>query len=296
MTSRNNNKTIFKNSKNNVSLMMIIISVFSFLSPLNANAQQPISGDIVVFGDSFVANPNMYRNRLRNIEFFTKGYPAQDKCLQAPDNWPRQLSGMTNREVIDWSCSAQTSKTLLYRIDGAIAKGHLNKNTSNVIISVGMNDYAPFNIMTQLGLKAIDTQKVFKEYIHNIDIAKDKIRGVSPNAKIIMAGTLSVSEDYGTKGVCIVNIVPNLPLGVVLPQMQYIEKWNQDNQRIASQRIGATFVDLKESSKYHNTCAKDRERWVAGIVDTTTPNYNMILHPSYRGSRHIATEISKVLQ
>lgn len=73
MTSRNNNKTIFKNSKNNVSLMMIIISVFSFLFPLNANAQQPISGDIVVFGDSFVANPNMYRNRLRNIEFFYKG-------------------------------------------------------------------------------------------------------------------------------------------------------------------------------------------------------------------------------
>lgn len=77
------------------------------------------------------------------------------------DNWPRQLSGMTNREVIDWSCSAQTSKTLLYRIDGAIAKGHLNKNTSNVIISVGMNDYALFNIMTQLGLKANRYTKSF---------------------------------------------------------------------------------------------------------------------------------------
>lgn len=285
-----------KLSKTVLSLLLASLSVISFLTLPQASAQPVSYGNIVVFGDSFVANPNMYRNRLRKIDFFTDGYPIQDMCLQAPDNWPRQLAAMTNKEVIDWSCSAQTSKTMLYRIDAAIAKGHINKNTSNVIMSVGMNDYAPFNIMTQLGLKAIDTQKVFNDYIYNLDRAKEKIKSAAPNAKIIIAGTLSVSENYGAKGVCVLNIIPDLPLGVILPQMQNIEKWNQDNQRIASHRIGATFVDLKETSKYHNTCAKDSERWVAGIVDTTTPRYNMILHPSYNGSRHIAQEVSKVIK
>ncbi len=68
-----------------------------------------------------------------------------------------------------------------------------------------------------------------------------------------------------------------------------------NDQRAAAQLIGATFIDLRALSAGHSTCAKDADRWVAGIFDTTTPGYNMVLHPSNAGSAFVADQVARAL-
>lgn len=44
-----------------------------------------------------------------------------------------------------------------------------------------------------------------------------------------------------------------------------------------------------------NTCGRDGDRWVAGLIDTTTPVYNMALHPSRAGSAFVAQQVAGAL-
>lgn len=84
------------------------------LSPAPA-AAQPAAANVVVFGDSFAANPDQYRatalqstgasslsSMLDAPERIFESYPHQRGCLQGPDNWPRQLQAATGRQVADW--------------------------------------------------------------------------------------------------------------------------------------------------------------------------------------------------
>ena len=41
-----------------------------------------------------------------------------------------------------------------------------------------------------------------------------------------------------------------------------------------------------------STSAADTERYVAGIIDTTTPGYMMMFHPSTAGSRYLAETVA----
>lgn len=132
------------------------------------------------------------------------------RCLQAPNNWPRQLAQMTGRHVEDWSCSGGNSTSLLHRIDRAIAKGDLNRGTTTILISTGFNDYAPLNVLNGASGDFRDIQNV---YVRNLHTAAGKIRHVAPNARIIMPGLLSISEPTGLQRICFVNVIPNMPGG-----------------------------------------------------------------------------------
>ena len=94
---------------------------------------------------------------------------------------------------------------------------------------------------------------------------------------------------------CLINVVPNAPLGIPVPLLQQVENNTRSFQERAAREIGATFVDIKTASASHNTCARDSERWVSGLVDTTTTHYNMPYHPSHAGSGFVAQELAKVV-
>jgi hypothetical protein len=51
-------------------------------------------------------------------------------------------------------------------------------------------------------------------------------------------------------------------------------------------------VDIVDGARGHDTCAPDADRYVAGIIDTTTPDYNMAFHPSDAGSRFVADTVA----
>ncbi|WP_417287369.1 GDSL-type esterase/lipase family protein [Corynebacterium variabile] len=250
-------------------------------------------GNIVTFGDSFVAAPDQYVAFGLVAPEVAAKYPRTDGCIQAPDNWPRLLAKKTGREVRDWSCNGTTSREMLGRIDRAIRAGALNSSTGVVAMSVGMNNYSPYGF-TKDGVNFLDPAAVRSNYLADLSAAARKIRAVAPNAQIILPGMLSVT----TNGFfCMVNVVPEMPLGLPIPVLADVERWNSTNQRDAASRIGADFIDVKSASAAHSSCTTpDAERMVSGWLDVTTPNWTMINHPSRKGNHLVADLVAASLR
>lgn len=262
-------------------------------TPVPASAAP--AGNIVTLGDSYTANPDQIQNTLKlrgglSTELMDHDYPSKGGCLQAPDNWPRQLAQKTGRDVADWSCNAMSSGSLLGRIDQAIAAGDLHEGTATVAVAVGAIDFN--GLSADGGVNALQPEKVRANYLANIDAANAKIKSVAPNAQVLMVGMLAATDPAFPNNFCWLNVISNAPIGFPVPIIQDLENRNRANQQEAANRIGGTFVDIKSGSQAHNSCAPDAQRWVAGGVDTTTPNYHMTVHPSRAGSSFIADQVS----
>lgn len=278
-----------------------LLSTLAAVLTLAAGAvQSPVSGaapvgNIVTLGDSYTANPDQIRNSLRRVNIpavqdFVGNYPHQSGCLQGPNNWPRKLGARVGAPVADWSCNAQSSRTVIQRLDRAIETGDLHAGTRAVVISVGINDYGLAGV--QQGLQPWNPTMMTENYVANMRIAADKVRHVAPNAKLVLSGMIAISHPSAPHMFCPLNVVPNAPGGFPFPALAAAEAGTENNQRAAAQATGATFVDMRLPSGGHGTCAPDRERYVAGIIDTTTPNYNMNTHPSDLGSQFIADRLA----
>lgn len=273
-------------------------AIVTVASATAAPASAQPGGNVVVFGDSFASNPDQYRDTA--LKFFNRwgsstsstrisqSNRSQAGCLQGPNNWPSQLDARTHSPVADWSCTGHRSKDLPGHVDHAIRAGALNRHTRAVTFAVGINDqWRPF-----IDGESADPQHIRARYFQNIKDAAAKVRAVAPDAHIIIPGLLPVT---GGGQLCLINVVPNAPLGVPAPRVAEWEQRAQNDQREAARLIGATFIDIRALSAGHSTCAKDADRWVAGIIDTTTPGYNMVLHPSNAGSAFVADQVAQAL-
>lgn len=264
------------------------------LSPGSTPEATAAPGGIVTFGDSFYANPEQIHSTLRNapgqIGEWARDYPQTAGCLQAPDNIPNKLEQKTGHPVADWSCTAQTSRSMLNRIDRAIAAGDIT-NGSTVVLASGMNNYGPFGATGSVPFGFLDPATVRTDYLADMTAAGRRIRAAAPSARIIVSGALP-TVDRNSAMFCAVNVVPDVPAGLPIPLLRDVESWNRDNQRTAAAQIGAQYVDIIDGARGHDTCARDADRWVAGIIDTTTPNYNMVFHPSAAGSDHVASALA----
>lgn len=265
----------------------------------SAPATAAPAGNIVTFGDSYTANPDEIRNTIRDVPIqqvqdYVWRYPNQGGCLQAPNNWPRQLGAMAHAPIADWSCTAQTSQSMLGRVDAAIRAGDLHAGTRSVVIAVGMNDYGPFGI--QQGFQPWNPGGMSVDYTRNIAAAAAKVRSVAPRAKIVLSGALAAAEPAAPNMFCPVNVVPGAPGGAPLPPLAATEVHNEARQRDAARAVGATFVEMRQPSAGHTSCNPDAsQRYVAGAVDTTTPGKTMSMHPSAAGSAFIASRLAPVV-
>lgn len=265
----------------------------------SAPANAAPAGNIVTLGDSYTANPDEIRNTIRDIpakpvQDYVWRYPNKGGCLQAPNNWPRQLGAKVGAPVADWSCTAQTSQSMLGRIDAAIRAGDLHAGTRAVVIAVGMNDYGPFGISQ--GFQPLNPGAMSVDYINNIKAATAKVRSVAPGAKIVLSGSLAVAEPAAPNMFCPVNVVPGAPGGTPLPPLAATEVHNEARQRDAALAVGATFVEMRQASAGHTSCNPNAsQRYVAGAVDTTTPGKTMSMHPSAAGSAFIASRLAPVV-
>lgn len=259
-----------------------------------AGVALPASTKVVTYGDSYTANPSQLvgmANQYEQLKPFLTDYPrtgqleSGKECLQAPDNWPRLLQeeGM---DVRDWSCTAQTSRTMLDRIDASIAAGDLTADTDSVIFPVGLNNFGPWG--QKDGMDVTDFDAVQDAYAADMREAARRVRAVAPEASLVVSGMPQIGhgDTY-----CIVNVVPDHPQGLSVPYLAKAENAVQAMQRQSATEIGAQFVDLKSASQGHDTCAPDAERYIAGLIDTTTPDYKMIIHPSQAGQRFIAAQL-----
>ena len=256
------------------------------------------NGNIVTFGDSYTSNPDELRNTLKKVQipqikhFVWGTYPSRGGCLQAPNNWPRQLGAIARAPIADYSCTAESSHVIPGKIDRAIAAGDIHRGTRAVVIAVGMNDFGPYGI--QRGADPLNEGKMRADYVNNIRRAVGKARAAAPRAKILISGSLSVTEPDRLNSLCFINVVPNAPLGIPFPTLHRIENINRANQRAAAAASGATYVEMMHPSRHHSTCARDSQRWVAGAIDTNA-EHNMGLHPTPAGSRFMAEQITRHL-
>lgn len=255
------------------------------------------NGNIVTLGDSYTANPDQVRNALRDLNWqpvqdYVNNYPSRNGCLQAPNNWPRRLAAMEGAPLADWSCTAQTSQTMLHRLDNAIANGDVHRGTRAVIIAVGINDFGPFGI--QQGFQPWNPGKMTADLSRNIRIAKDKIRYHAPQAKFVLSGMIAIADPAAPNMFCPVNIVPNAPGGFPLPPLAAVEAANEANQRAAAAANGIQFVPMRMETRGNTTCAPDQARFVNGGIDTTVPGgVTMSLHPLHAGNEFIARRLSQ---
>lgn len=256
-------------------------------------AAQADTRNIVALGDSFSSNPDQVRNTLRGVPGPIGGwaddYPQTAGCLQAPNNFPAKLAQATGRPVDDYSCTATTSGSMMHRINQAIDAGVVHDD-STVVLAVGMNDYGLFGVFDN-GTNILDPGNVAAAYRSNMQKAADRIRSAAPEARIVVPGALPTVDRRNTT-FCALNVVPDFPMGVPVPPLRNVENWNRDNQRAAAEDIDATYVEVMDGARGHDTCAADNDRYVAGIIDTTTPNYNMMFHPSETGSRYLADTVA----
>lgn len=113
-------------------LAAIAMTAATALSALTISpAQAAENGNIVTFGDSYTSDPDEIRNTVRDIQIpavqdWVWNYPHNNGCLQGPENWPRQLQAKTGTPVNDWSCTAETSQSMLAKIDSAIGAGDIH--------------------------------------------------------------------------------------------------------------------------------------------------------------------------
>lgn len=262
------------------------------------SSQAAPAGNIVTFGDSYTSNPDEIRNSLKKVQipdvqhFVWGTYPSRGGCLQAPNNWPRQLGSIARAPIADYSCTAESSHVIPGKIDRAIAAGDIHRGTRAVIIAVGMNDFGPYGI--KRGANPLDEGKTRADYINNIQRSVAKARAAAPHAKILISGSLSVTEPDRLNSLCFINVVPNAPLGIPMPAIHRIEHVNRSNQRAAAAASRATYVEMMDPSRTHSTCAPDAYRWVAGVIDTNVP-HNMGLHPTPAGSRFMAEQLARHL-
>lgn len=275
-----------------------IASALAVIAPTtiaaSGEANAAPAGNIVTLGDSFTANPDQILNTFKKTPIPNAvGYPNREGCLQAPNNWPRKLGAKTGAPISDWSCTAQTSQTMLHRLDRAIASGDVHRGTRSVVIAVGANDYGGFGIAQ--GFQPWNPAKMRADYVNNIKIAKAKIARHAPQAKVVISGMIAMADPKAPHMFCAVNVIPNKPGGVPVPLLATVERDNEGNQRAAANAIGASFVPMRMASAGNTPCAPDNNRFAAGVIDTTTPNYNMAFHPSDRGSEFIANKLKPVV-
>lgn len=255
--------------------------------------------NVVTYGDSYAANPHQIvgmANQYEELKPLLADYPrtgqleSGKECLQAPDNWPRLLENGGELDVSDWSCTAQTSRTMLDRIDASIDAGDLTADTDSVVFPVGLNNFGPWG--QKDGLDVTDFDAVQDAYASDMREAARRVRAVAPDAELVIGGMpqLTAGDTF-----CFVNVVPDRPFGLPVEYLTRVQDAAQSMQRDSAAEIGAEFVDLRANSQGHDSCAPDQQRYIAGLIDTTTPDYKMIVHPSQLGQEFIAGQVSAAL-
>lgn len=220
---------------------------------------------LVTLGDSFTAN-----GHVRGFRWLQRGIPQESLgsssgssdsgkgfvrpvelglsgCGQDPDNWPRQLAGMTERSLGDYSCNGATSRSVVeHQLEQALRDGNIGPATEEVVIAVGGLDPWRFKLDE---IPFPYPQAVIDRYKARVANITHQVRQLAPNARVTVPSYLSVSSPQGH--VCFVNVIPNQPLGFVVPGAQRYEQALADIQREAAHEAGARFVDVRSATRDH---------------------------------------------
>lgn len=267
------------------------------LSTTAANAAP--AGNVVMFGDSFFANPTYaqvggIQAAPGSSDIFYQGQPGSPSpqgCPQGQSNIGNELKKF-GHDVVNMACSSAkaggTSKrsNMQSQVSHALNRNTLNANTDSVLIQFGANDAPSLitdNPVTGASSDAILGEDYFKGMRDNIS----RIKRAAPNAKITVVSYPAVSAPNGA--LCPVRTQgfgPGFNLDF-LSVAHNTEKFINSNMYRAARANNVNFYNLNAATKYNNMCANNSQRYVAGLVETGVP-HNLSTHITHKGNREIA--------
>lgn len=246
----------------------------------DAPSAQAAPNNVVVFGDSLTANPDVY-NYLAG-----KGAPLPDSILSGAEcGTDNRFSdavgrGAGNGNVANYSCAGASYRTggmhISQEVEMAKQKNDLNGQTSQVVILAGTNDTYPYVLNDRMPVPEIE---------NNLRISvRDTVRQVratAPKARIKVVGMPQITNANGD--ICPINVVPGAPMPFPLVQIGELETALENAVRNGTNDagVGANFVSLKGISQGHEMCSNDR--WIVGLVDTTSGRRNLPVHMTDAG-------------
>ncbi|WP_448852111.1 GDSL-type esterase/lipase family protein [Corynebacterium sp. 335C] len=247
---------------------------------------------LVTIGDSFTSNPTIPGHPISGsdpLDEHRQTVPSRKPgCIVDPFNWPRVaaqdlgLNFNDLRDFADYSCNGTGRvpvQDLTASVDAAINQGDIGPSTNKVVFMYGGLDALTW-VDAGAGMLRLDIPTGYDRLL--VDMA-NRVRQHAPHAEVVFAGYPELTSG---DTVCLVNLDPNAPGRLLVPGATAVEDSLRNTMRSAAAQAGARFVDLREATRGHGTCAAPDQRYVAGLVDTTV-EHNMRLHPTIHGQQAI---------
>lgn len=263
-----------------------LVSAFALVAGPGLPQAQAQDRNLVIFGDSIVANPTVPQYVTAGATDNnpgSSGNPATG-CPQG-HNWGRSASDRLGLVPWDYSCSGTVAISpgpqFAGQVDHALWDNALTPNTARVIISTGFND--TYNNRT------LSDGDVRARFVASMAPQINRIRAAAPNARIQIVGYPSITEG---NNVCLFHVGPNFYDRTPLPDANYWQ-WQAQNMQIDLARAtGVEFLDMKPSTVNNHMCAPDNQRMWAGLVDFYGGSGNLPIHVNDRGHEHVAWMIA----
>lgn len=275
---------------------------------------QPAGGNLVIFGDSVVADPPLdvyFANEVGSsdgglglgdelsgvglssegpgIGSFGSSAGRNDRaCPTSLESFAVQAARQLNLAARDYSCAGATvlprgssllGEDALFsdQVDRALADGALDAGTGRVLINIGFNDTYSNTDLSHEELTA--------RFVAEGGAQIKRIRAAVPDTRIQIVGYPTI---LGGDTLCLVHAGGISGGRVHFPLAGAWERQAQDLQLALADATGVEFLDLKPSTADNGMCAPDDRRMWAGVIDVSSGPTNLPFHANARGHAHIA--------
>lgn len=265
----------------------VIAAVALMVGPVATQADAQ-SRNLVIFGDSIIANPTApeyIAGGASNGNLGSSGNPHAG-CPQGDHSWGRGAASRLGLVPYDYSCSGTVSMSqgpqFSAQVDTALRTRGLTANTQRVVISTGFNDTYNNRHMTSGQLNGAFVRAMAPQI--------NRIKAAAPNARIQIVGYPSITAG---DSVCLFHVGPNVSDRTYFPDANRWQWQAQGMQRALANATGVEFLDMKPSTANNHMCAPDHQRMWAGLVDFYAGTGNLPIHVNDRGHTHVANMIAR---
>ncbi|WP_312098287.1 GDSL-type esterase/lipase family protein [Corynebacterium dentalis] len=271
-------------------LVAALVAVFSFVAL--APAAQAAPTNIVLFGDSLLANPAFnVAEAMQGPGKVSRNAPTEGRCPRGEKRVAAELQAQTGIQVEDFACTGATVQRPIYgdarlenQVNQALAQRQLTPGTRNVMFQIGINDTfkAPNLYNVQLD-----------EYVKEVRRQVARVRAAAPNAKVTMVGYPEIVDRAGNSCWVHWNGVEQPPLAIAPLNNAIVAAHNW--QRAAANAVGANWLNLEAATRGHGSCAPRDQRWISGVIDNNSKPFNITTHLTHEGNRGVAAVIARNL-
>lgn len=236
-------------------------------------------GNVVVLGDSLAANPNLVDYLSGKITPLPGGRLDGVGC-GSDQRFANAVGAGSGLPAENYTCAGASFRTgglhVTDQADRAAAQGALTGDTREVVIFAGANDTYPYATFTPNPMPVPQIRENLRVAIRD---TVNHVRSLAPNAEIKITGYPRMTND--NRDVCLLNVIPGAPVQDKIFRTGEFEDAIQWAQIDGARDAGARFIDVKPLSWDHGMCSNDR--WMAGLIDTTSGPRNLPLHMTDAG-------------